>query len=106
MLEPDGKLLVGARDHGGSREALGDLLRVIRPGEHGHGPALHDVGEPEPVSGSSPFVRLDRRVAGEGICDRARKERLGTARTTSSASATGASSSAIAATAERSASGM
>ena len=105
MLEPDGELLVGARDYGGGREALGDLLRVVRPGEHGHGPALHDVGEPgaglrvetpvRPATGASPGrnLRSKKRAAWDGkddelgVGDRRILQR-------------------IAATAERSASGM
>ena len=90
-LEPHRELEVVARDDRGRGEAADDLLGDVRAREHGDRTSRTSVDSRSPVAGSSPFVRLRRGASPASSETTSPKTRLGTATTTSSASANGAS---------------
>src|SRR5581483_11951199 len=55
MLQLPGEVAVLARDDRGSWEADGDLLRHVRPGEDGDGPAAPAGREPPAGGGIEPL---------------------------------------------------
>src|SRR3954470_20159126 len=72
VLELDGELLVVARDHCRARQALGDLLGHVRPGEHGDRAVADQRREPLTGRGVEALRQREHRASG-----RQRRNHLG-----------------------------
>ena len=86
LLQEEQQRLVVGGDHGRTRQSGGDLLRHVRPGEHGDRAAGDERREPLAALGIEALDEAENRRSTADVRRAAsRNERLGTAITTRSA---------------------